>query len=247
MRIIGVLDLRRGRAVHARAGARDRYELARPRAVQLDKPGDPVGLLRFYVDALGLGEIYVADLDAIVDGRPQESLIRSLTSLGGRLWLDAGIRSMDDARRARDLGVDRIIVGLETLPSFTHLEAICSAAGEVVFSLDTREGVPLVMAGGAIGAHESIETIARRAFNAGSATMVVLDLARVGTGRGVDLEVIDRLRTHVPGADLIAGGGVRGWEDLVRLAGAGCSGALIATALHDGTLGTAHITTARSL
>jgi uncharacterized protein related to proFAR isomerase len=35
----------------------------------------------------------------------------------------------------------------------------------------------------------------------------------------------------VPGLTLLAGGGVRGTEDLEKLAGAGCDGALVATAL----------------
>jgi uncharacterized protein related to proFAR isomerase len=37
-------------------------------------------------------------------------------------------------------------------------------------------------------------------------------------------------------AELIAGGGVRGRTDLEDLAAAGCSGALAASALHDGRL-----------
>jgi uncharacterized protein related to proFAR isomerase len=36
--------------------------------------------------------------------------------------------------------------------------------------------------------------------------------------------------------DLIAGGGVRGLDDLKALADAGCDAALVASALHDGRL-----------
>ena len=46
-----------------------------------------------------------------------------------------------------------------------------------------------------------------------------------------------RVRRAVPDVALLAGGGVRGPEDLQRLADAGCDGALVATALHDGRLG----------
>jgi phosphoribosylformimino-5-aminoimidazole carboxamide ribotide isomerase len=146
---------------------------------------------------------------------------------------------VDEARRAVDRGATRVIVGLETLPSFAHLEAIRNAVGRVVFSLDLREGKPVVLAGGTIEAGASVETITRQAVDAGVDTMIAIDLARVGTGAGVDLVLIDRLRAHAPSAILIAGGGIRGWADLEQLAEAGCDGALVATALH-----AAHLTAA---
>jgi phosphoribosylformimino-5-aminoimidazole carboxamide ribotide isomerase len=46
---------------------------------------------------------------------------------------------------------------------------------------------------------------------------------------------------------LVAGGGVRGADDLARLADAGCDGALVATALHDGRLSAADVTAARRI
>jgi phosphoribosylformimino-5-aminoimidazole carboxamide ribotide isomerase len=46
---------------------------------------------------------------------------------------------------------------------------------------------------------------------------------------------------------LLAGGGVRGYEDLARLADAGCDGALVATALHDGRLCAADVASAHRL
>ena len=79
-----------------------------------------------YTDVLGISEIYAADLDAILDQRPQEEITRRLASLKAPLWLDAGVRAVDDARRAIDLGASRVIVGLETLPSFDVLSDICA-------------------------------------------------------------------------------------------------------------------------
>ena len=49
----------------------------------------------------------------------------------------------------------------------------------------------------------------------------------------------------VPAVTLLAGGGVRGIEDLARLADAGCDGALVATAVHDGRLSSSHVAPAR--
>ena len=46
---------------------------------------------------------------------------------------------------------------------------------------------------------------------------------------------------------LLAGGGVRGWDDLVGLAKAGCNGALLGTAVHNGSIGADEIAAARNL
>jgi phosphoribosylformimino-5-aminoimidazole carboxamide ribotide isomerase len=67
--------------------------------------------------------------------------------------------------------------------------------------------------------------------------VIVLDLARVGEATGPDVAMVTRVRASAPGTTLIAGGGIRDLADLVRLAEAGCDGALVATALHDGRIG----------
>ena len=75
----------------------------------------------------------------------------------------------------------------------------------------------------------------------------MIDLARVGTGRGLDVDLLKRIRAAAPDLNLIAGGGVREWDDLVRVAKSGCNGALLATALHNGRIGAAEIAQAQRL
>ena len=165
------------------------------------------------------------------------------------LWLDAGVRSVDDARRAIDVGASRVVVGLETLPSFEVLSAICAAVGSerVAFSLDLRDGQPIATNGASIDGARSPEEIAGMAAISGSGTLIAIDLARVGTGRGLDVDLLRRIHSAAPGLKLIAGGGIREWDDLVRLASAGCHGALIATALHNGRIGAVEVLEAQKL
>lgn len=262
MRLIGVIDLAGGRAVHARGGVRAGYAPVGVAAgCRID--GDPLALARLYVDRLGLAELYAADLDAIATppasqmltgadaGRPgHDTLVAALAAVAP-LWLDAGISSLDRARHARSLGARRAVVGLETLESFDTLSAICAALGNthvssadplrgirptVAFSLDLRGGIPVAPRLD-VATSDPVE-LAARAADAGASTVIVLDLARVGAAVGPDADVIARVRRAAPAVTLIAGGGIRGLGDLVRLAGAGCDGALVATALHDGRLGT---------
>ena len=66
----------------------------------------------------------------------------------------------------------------------------------------------------------------------------VLDLTRVGVAAGpVTSKTCCALRAQHDWCELISGGGVRNVDDLRALERAGCDAALIATALHDGSLG----------
>jgi phosphoribosylformimino-5-aminoimidazole carboxamide ribotide isomerase len=163
-------------------------------------------------------------------------LVKSIAASGAPLWLDAGVSSADRARHALGLGASTVVVGLETLPSYDALAEICIAAGgkRVAFSLDLREGRP--MAGPAFPIGEPAHVLASRAVEAGAGAIVVIDVARVGTGAGLDLALVARVREAVPGVTLMAGGGVRGPDDLVALDDAGCDGALVASALIDGRI-----------
>jgi phosphoribosylformimino-5-aminoimidazole carboxamide ribotide isomerase len=234
--VIGVIDLRGGRAVRARGGQRERYEPVHGVAGAAIENGDAVAVAHRFVNGLGVAGLYVADLDAIVDRTPQDALVRQIASLGARLWLDAGVTSVDEARAALDRGATHVVVGLETLPSLNALESICVAAcgQRVVFSLDLREGQPIAASEDL--ARRPPDVLVREAVNTGVSAVIVLDLARVGTARGVDLELVSRLRHAAPETALIAGGGVRNRADLIALKAAGCAGSLVATALLDGTL-----------
>src|SRR5262247_2743707 len=99
MRVIGVLDLRNGRAVHARAGQRDRYAPVRSVAGEAIEPGDARALASIYRDRFGLGELYAADLDAIEGRAPQDQLVSALAACGA-LWLDAGVATATEASHA---------------------------------------------------------------------------------------------------------------------------------------------------
>lgn len=234
-RIVGVIDLRDGQAVHASGGVRHAYAPVTINGREM-RPGDAATLAAFYGE-LGLQDVYAADLDAIT-GRPwQEGLIRALAARVARLWLDAGISTPADAERALALGAGRLVIGLETLPSYKALRKICETAGaeRVVLSLDVRDGVTLT-ASGDIPPGTPAAEVAARAVDNGVETIIVLDLARVGAGRGCNLDTIAAVRQAAPGVTLLAGGGVRNEEDLRRLAAAGCDGALVATALLSGAL-----------
>jgi HisA/HisF family protein len=234
--VLGVIDLRGGLAVRARGGQREKYSAIERVAGESIPPGDATAVARQYVDRFGLSSLYLADLDAIEQRVPQREVIRTLQSVGVPLWVDAGIASPEDAESALGCGASRLIVGLETLPSYEALESICQRAGSerVAFSLDLRGGAPLTTVTEL--ARQRPEDLAARAADAGVYAVIVLDLARVGTAAGLDLERLARVRTALSSVRLYAAGGIRNVDDIEQAQRVGCDGALVAYALLDGQL-----------
>jgi phosphoribosylformimino-5-aminoimidazole carboxamide ribotide isomerase len=108
-------------------------------------------------------------------------------------------------------------------------------ASRIVFSLDLRDGQLLSRA--SAWPDSDAFAIARCAVDAGCTQLIVLDIARVGTGGGVPtLDLCDKIRYSFPAVSLITGGGVRGVDDLRSLQSAGIDGVLIASALHGGSI-----------
>jgi phosphoribosylformimino-5-aminoimidazole carboxamide ribotide isomerase len=214
MRVVGVIDLKAGAAVHAVRGERERY---RPL-------GDPLAVARSF----GLAELYVADLDAIAGAGDNNVLIGALAR-HARVMVDAGVGEPERSDALLELGVHRVVVGTETL---VEADALGPLLPEAVLSVDMREGRTLSpdprLAG--LPALDALSVLHRP----GLREVIVLDLARVGSGAGPDVAAIAEMHAAFPELELLAGGGVRGADDLRALADAGAAGALVATALHRG-------------
>jgi len=243
MDIIPVLDLARGLAVRAQAGDRSRYEPVAS-ALAPEAVGEPVAIMRAFRTRLGATACYVADLDAIQGGAVQRAMLRELaqleTGFAGAILVDAGAHTPESTFEVLATGASEVVIGLETLRAFTDLRDIVRMVGEsrVVFSLDLRMGSPILHPAmqDAEGATPDALSLAGQAMETGVGTVVVLDLARIGTGCGTDLGLLDTLRKHFPAVRLLAGGGVLARRDLDRMRDVGCDGALVASAIHAGTI-----------
>lgn len=235
MRILPVIDLLNGVAVRGVAGRRDEY---RPVESVLASSADAIEVARAFRERLGLSELYVADLDAILNRRPNFDIHRRLSGEGFRTIVDAGLRDAAGAADVIDAGAETVVAGLETIAGPGELEAVCSRLGSdrVIFSLDMRDGTPLGDTN--LWGTTDPERIAARAVACGIARMIVLDIGRVGVSRGVGtLELCSWIRAEFPRVEMITGGGVRVADDLVLLRDAGIDGALVASALHSGAIG----------
>ena len=241
MKIIPVLDLLDGVVVRGIGGRRQEY---RPVESVLTRSARPLEVAQAFREQLGLTTLYVADLDGIVRKQPNLMTLHELCAAGFDVWVDAGLRDVADAATLLSAGATTVIAGLESLSGPLVLESLITEwdASRIVFSLDLQSGRPLSAEGAWL--EPSALGIARTASNVGVTRMIVLDLASVGEQRGPStLDLCDEIRHGAASCRLITGGGVRGPDDLQELRSHGIDGVLLSTALHNGTLGRADITT----
>ena len=235
MRVIPVIDIRRGIAVHARGGERDRYG---PVQSCLTPSADPLVLLERLHAAFQCEEVYVADLDALEQTGDNLALLAVLVNhVGGvQLLVDAGVRSAADVRRLLDIGVGRVVLASETSAGPHQLAEIGRAVSfeKVVCSLDLR-GRSVVW-GTAASPIQSADAALASLSASGIRSVIILEMDRIGAETGVDVHFLAPLIQRHHGIEILIGGGVRDVGDLLMLRGLGAAGALVATALHRGTI-----------
>lgn len=234
MRVIPVIDILNSQVVRGVAGQRDRY---RPVESRLTDSAEPLAVANAFRDTFGLTTLYVADLDAIQNAESNVKVYRDLKDDGFELLIDAGLKNVYDAEAVLMAGASKVIVGLETWPLLASLEMMLEKVGSerVIFSLDLKSGRSIRKFDDMI--NDDPAEIGCAVIECGIRELIVLDLAAVGVASGpTTLNLCQELRDFAPKLKLITGGGVRSSADLSTLRSTGIDGALVASALHDGSI-----------
>ena len=231
MRIVPVLDLKGGVVVHARRGQRDEYA---PLRSPLVDGSEPVTVAAALCARCRTSTLYVADLDALAGEPADVATLSALTKVADP-WVDAGATTPERAAELARAGVARNVIGTESLAAGVPAEDFGKDAGpRTVLSMDLRDG-KLISPRPELAGREAVAA-APLATALGVREVLVIDLLRVGSGSGPPLHAVEQLADVLPGVAIYAGGGVRHDEDLRALESAGASGALVATALHEGRI-----------
>lgn len=231
MRVVPVLDLKGGIVVHARRGQRADYQ---PLRSKLADGCDPVSLARALCAVGETSRLYVADLDALAGESVDVATLAALSEVA-ELWVDAGATTADRAAALARAGVGRNVVGTESLgPDALTGRLLGAPAPPRLLSVDLREG-RLISRDPELHGRDPVAA-APLARALGVRELLVIDLGRVGSDCGPPLRAVVELAAALSGVAIYAGGGVRDGDDLRALEAAGASGALVATALHDGRI-----------
>jgi phosphoribosylformimino-5-aminoimidazole carboxamide ribotide isomerase len=228
VRCIFVLDILNGAVVHAVRGERSHYE---PIAgfSRIVCTSEPLGILH----QLHPREVYVADLNLLMGRGNNLTVIKQISSL---------VKTMADTGISRTGDLDRLpasvslVLGTET----ASLQLIEEAVREygIIVSIDMMKRKVLAR-DPRLARHTPLQLL-KRLNSLELEGVILLELDKVGTSAGLDVQFLEEARAAAEHS-LILGGGVKDEEDLSALEEMGFSGALLATALHNGQIPVARL------
>ncbi len=225
--LLPAVDVAQGQAVRlvqGKAGTETEY-------------GSPIDSARAWVDQ-GAEWIHLVDLDAAFGRGSNSELLRQVISdIKGdvRIELSGGIRDDDSLAAALATGCTRVNLGTAALETPEWTEQVIKAHGEqIAVGLDVR-GHTLAARGWTQEGGDLWETLARLDA-AGCARYVVTDVAKDGTMKGPNVQLLSEV-CRATDRPVIASGGIARLEDLHVLAAmvpAGIEGAIVGRALYEG-------------
>lgn len=227
MMIYPAIDIRGGKAVRLVEG-----DFSRETAFD----GDPVDAARRWESA-GVTWIHVVDLDGARTGAGtnRRSITRIQDSIGCRLQVGGGVRSLDEIDALLDAAIDRVILGSVAVsdPQIVT-EAVRRHGERIAVGLDARDG-KLATSGWQTQTDTDAFETARRLGGEGVRHIIFTDIHRDGTLTGPNLAALSHM-VQSTDAGVIASGGVGTSEDVLRLRETGVEGVIIGRALYDGRI-----------
>jgi phosphoribosylformimino-5-aminoimidazole carboxamide ribotide isomerase len=233
--VVPAIDLRGGRVVRLRQGR------AEQETVYAGAPGE---LARRF-ESEGARRIHLVDLDAAMDGLAQTQAVAEVVgAVRIPVEVGGGVRTLEDAVRLRDQGLDRVIFGTAAVSRPDVVQAALARFPEAVaVAIDARDGRVAVRGWTEATDVDALE-LAATVESWGVVRVQFTDVRRDGTLAGPNLEALEALgrRTSLR---ITAAGGVCDAADLVKLAGLEAHGvdeAIVGKALYEGrlTLAAAH-------
>ncbi len=228
MEVIPAIDLRGGRVVRLYQGDFDRETLY---------SSDPTEVALRWQEA-GASRIHIVDLDGSRTGRPVnlDTIIEIAAMVTTPLQVGGGMRDVLTAKRLLDVGVRRVVFGTAAVRDPDMVKTACETLGAeaVVVGVDSRDGKVAVQ-----GWEESVPVSAEQLIESmakiGVVRFICTDIATDGTMAGPNVGLATALMkaADVP---IIWAGGIASMDDLERLAQAGVEGAIVGSAIYEGTI-----------
>jgi phosphoribosylformimino-5-aminoimidazole carboxamide ribotide isomerase len=227
LQVIPVVDLMGGQVVRAQMGDRASY---RPLISPLSPTSDAVDVARGLLAVYPFPTLYVADLDAIQGHGDNFQTLRRIREQfpALQMWVDNGAADASAIEALLGANLGTPVIGSESQRD-GKLIAQHEGSSRIVLSLDFRgdafQGPQHILSEPALW----------------PLRVIIMTLARVGSGAGPDLARLASIQSIAGGREIYAAGGVRNADDLRALKQTGVSGALLATALHEGRIDAADL------
>ena len=197
---------------------------------------DPVAAAERWL-ALGASRLHVVDLDGARAGQPanRDVLAAICAAVPVPIEVSGGLRTLDAVDDAVGYGAARVQLGSAAVrdPGLVR-DAAARYPEAIVVSIDARGGKAYTD-GWREGSGRDALALAGEMATLGVGRVMVTDIGRDGALGGPNVEFLAGFVAALS-IPVVASGGVSSLDDLRALAGAGCEGAIIGTALYEGRL-----------
>ena len=228
MEVIPAIDIRGGKAVRLFQGDYGRETVFND---------SPVDAAQKWLD-MGAKRLHVVDLDGAKTGEQVNiDLVERIAALSDvPVQLGGAIRTVQAARRAIDVGVDRVIVGTAAQENEEFVGDLSVRLGpeRVVVGVDARNGYVAVR-GWTEESGTPIHDLIARMEEASVSRIIYTDISRDGTRTEPNFQQVDEMLGSTTLKILVAGG-VSRMNHLRRLATMGVEGAVVGTAAYTGDI-----------
>ncbi|MCC7364338.1 MAG: 1-(5-phosphoribosyl)-5-[(5-phosphoribosylamino)methylideneamino]imidazole-4-carboxamide isomerase [Dehalococcoidia bacterium] len=225
--VIPAIDLRGGRCVQLVQGDYSR---------ETQYSNDPVAMAQQWQD-LGAPRLHVVDLDGAKQGYPfnRDDIAAICRAVELPVEVSGGIRNLEAVRDAMHYGAQRVQLGSAAVRDPDLVRAACSEfPGRIVVAIDARNGE--VMTDGWLkGSGIQLADLVRQMVDLGVPRIMFTDISRDGVLAGPNFDTTAEL-VRTAGVPIVASGGVSSVGHIRKLASIGCEGAIVGTALYEGTL-----------
>ncbi|MDD5473505.1 MAG: HisA/HisF-related TIM barrel protein [Candidatus Methanoperedens sp.] len=223
-RIVFVLDILNGNAVHAVRGERAKYLPVK--GSRICESSSPIDI----ISALTPNEVYIADLDSLQHIGNNFELIKRISTTT-RTMADTGVENMNDVEKCARIA-DTVILGTETASLDLIENAAMRYSGRINVSIDMKNGRVLTKDRRMEAEPQKLVKLLNE-YDIGD--IIILELSKVGTGAGIDAEFLSNI-AGLSSHTVLVGGGIRDMDDINALKEIGVGGALVATAVHKGKI-----------
>lgn len=198
---------------------------------------DPVAQARAF-ETQGFEWLHIVDLDGAVSGRSvnEQTVRKILFASSLPVQLGGGIRDRASIAEWLEAGVRRVILGTIAVKDPALVKEVAKThAGRIAVGIDARNG-HVAVEGWAKTASATAIDLARRFEDSGVAAIIYTDIARDGTGSGLNLEETAAVASAVK-IPVVASGGIGSLDDLRALKALNhpnIQGTIVGRALYDG-------------
>ncbi len=222
--IVFVIDILNGKVVHAIRGERAAYRPVRNSRV-CDST-DPIEMIA----ALNPKEVYIADLDRLQHIGNNFEAINKITYLTGTM-VNIGVEKIEDIEKCGMIS-DTVILSTEASSLDIMEYASKNHPDRTSITIDIKNGKVLTKDE---KLRQEPEELVKLFNGLKIKDIVIIDLTRVGSSDGINENFLSELAC-ISHHNILFGGGIRDMKDIDLLKEIGISGALVATAVHNGKI-----------